>query len=64
MGYWLVMTLPMFLFNPSPYGRVIDDELVFSSYLSRTATKGGYLIGNTHNEAGILKLGQVHNESY
>ncbi|KAJ5696852.1 hypothetical protein N7536_007264 [Penicillium majusculum] len=51
-------------FNPSPYGPVIDDELVFSSYLNRTAAKGGYLIGNTHNEAGIFKLGQVHNESY
>lgn len=51
-------------FNPSPYGPVIDDELVFSSYLNRTAAKGGYLIGNTQNEAGIFKLGQVHNESY
>lgn len=51
--------------NPSPYGPVIDNELVFSSYLNRTAAKGGYLIGNTHNEAGLFRaFGPPQNESY
>ncbi|KAL3477469.1 Alpha/Beta hydrolase protein [Aspergillus californicus] len=51
--------------NPSPYGPVIDNELVFSSYLNRTAARGGYLIGNAQNEAGLFKLLQApHSESY
>ncbi|KAL3417250.1 carboxylesterase [Phlyctema vagabunda] len=55
-------TVPL---NPSPYGPVTDHELVYSSYLNRTAAKGGYLIGNTHNEAGIFKLSAApQNESY
>ncbi|KAL2844112.1 Alpha/Beta hydrolase protein [Aspergillus pseudoustus] len=51
--------------TPSPYGPVIDNELVFSSYMNRTAARGGYLIGNTENEAGLFKLLQApQNESY
>ncbi|KAE8140303.1 Alpha/Beta hydrolase protein [Aspergillus pseudotamarii] len=46
-------TVPL---NPSPYGPVVDNDVVFSSYLDRRAAKGGYLIGNTQNEAGLFKL--------
>ncbi|OGM43972.1 hypothetical protein ABOM_007988 [Aspergillus bombycis] len=46
-------TVPL---NPSPYGPVVDHDVVFSSYLDRRAANGGYLIGNTHNEAGLFKL--------
>ncbi|KAL2832636.1 Alpha/Beta hydrolase protein [Aspergillus pseudoustus] len=62
LGGYDPATVPI---NPSPYGPVIDDDVVFSSYRDRLAAKGGYLIGNNHNEAGLFKLLEPpQNESY
>ncbi|CAG8972004.1 hypothetical protein HYALB_00008289 [Hymenoscyphus albidus] len=39
----------------NPYAPMIDDDVVFSSYVDRNVAKAGYLIGNTWNEAGLFK---------
>jgi carboxylesterase type B len=35
---------------------VADDGLVFKDYKNRQSAKGGYIVGNTANEAGLLFL--------
>ncbi|KAH8649770.1 carboxylesterase [Ilyonectria robusta] len=41
--------------NPQ-FGPVADDILVYADYNSRRSARGGYLIGNNQNEAGIFRL--------
>ncbi|WYZ36719.1 hypothetical protein EsH8_II_000225 [Colletotrichum jinshuiense] len=47
------------------FSPVVDDALIFGDYSIRDSAKGGYLIGNTENEAGLFKLGAPDlNETY
>ncbi|CCF42760.1 carboxylesterase [Colletotrichum higginsianum] len=39
-----------------PFSPTVDDVLVFADYSIRDSAKGGYLIGNNDNEAGLFKL--------
>ncbi|OLN87334.1 Cholinesterase 2 [Colletotrichum chlorophyti] len=47
------------------FSPVVDDALIFADYGVRDSAKGGYLIGNTENEAGLFKLSVPSaNETY
>ncbi|KZL71262.1 carboxylesterase [Colletotrichum tofieldiae] len=39
------------------FAPVVDDTLVFADYSMRGSAKGGYIVGNADNEAGLFKLG-------
>ncbi|KAF6820306.1 carboxylesterase [Colletotrichum plurivorum] len=38
------------------FAPTVDDALIFADYSDRESAKGGYLIGNLENEAGLFKL--------
>ncbi|OLN86960.1 Cholinesterase 3 [Colletotrichum chlorophyti] len=47
------------------FAPTVDDTLVFSDYSQRDSAKGGYIIGNDDNEAGLFKLAAPQfNETY
>jgi carboxylesterase type B len=46
------------------FGPVVDDTLVFADYSNRHSAKGGYLIGNTQNEAGFFRQLQNQTDQY
>lgn len=45
--------------SASPYEPVFDNDVVFSGYLNWTAAKGGNLIRNTENDAGLFSEFQL-----
>ncbi|KAJ0114230.1 carboxylesterase [Diaporthe amygdali] len=46
------------------FGPVVDDTLVFADYSIRRSAEGGYLIGNTQNEAGFFRQLQNQSDQY
>jgi carboxylesterase type B len=40
----------------SVFGPTVDNVMVFDNYNNRTSARGGYLIGNTQNEAGLFRI--------
>lgn len=46
------------------FGPVVDDTLVFADYSIRRSAEGGYLIGNTQNEAGFFRQLQSQSDQY
>ncbi|WYZ44121.1 hypothetical protein EsH8_VII_000557 [Colletotrichum jinshuiense] len=46
------------------FGPVADDVIVFADYSNRRSAEGGYLIGNTHNEAGLFRQFQNQSDQY